>query len=673
MKGMHLLGLVIIVSSLLLGIFYFKEGFIATDTDLANQNAMVQTRLEQYNRVGEILSLTGNVGILGPNSDSLFNSVINTRNDNNESEQQLFTRYPLQDRDTGLSLLARKCEAVKTMDCNVFDRGDFTKDCGVCLDIGKDSTNKPHSGGLVLTEADKKEARDRVKGTPFLPAYQPVLGSCPSGKLVSTKKECLRLQKQLLCEKGTSFGNPNGCSQCFQSGEFSIVDPNDSETANLIVGSGTLLLWGSGGIFTFQNMSNGSQQTDYLSNTPRELRLSGGEGAQFTVTIKAVNVPVDYDDTVIYRVDDLIIFNDKVYRMNEGTGVPGYNPSTPYQERRWDDLGSYQKYQGLKVKPIPQVSGILIGQTNVEGAIFQIDFNRLIIADKVTGRKARVTGTTKEFQYESTTFGTVDISSVYKLSPGFGQETMSLHCTQPFSFVDIQSQESTKCPSSPFVTKEASATFMQSDPCYARGSVPGSYSVECLQGLFLSNGCTSQGKGFPINQNNNLNATRLNLPSLADYIYDKAIIAATGVNTAGIKQEINDWSNASEFCTGKKISSPCDISMGLVSDDCIVYLWDNTGDKTAAGSSYSSSRFQMASGDTKDNMIRRFCTREGSLSPKDMSGKSISENMTYWKKYKTADAVKRAMALVHQNANDPNTTNAEKTPYVRQCYGIVLK
>ena len=39
----------------------------------------------------------------------------------------------------------------------------------------------------------------------------------------------------------------------------------------------------------------------------------------------------------------------------------------------------------------------------------------------------------------------------------------------PFTFVDTTTDEAATCPTSPFVTKQSSAEFLQADPCYKKG------------------------------------------------------------------------------------------------------------------------------------------------------------------------------------------------------------
>jgi hypothetical protein len=162
----------------------------------------------------------------------------------------------------------------------------------------------------------------------------------------------------------------------------------------------------------------------------------------------------------------------------------------------------------------------------------------------------------------------------------------------------------------------------------------------------------------------------MGLTDLAEFIYDKAVTAATGVNSSGVKQTLPDWSKASVFCTGKAITSPCDIVSGTISEDCIAYLWDNMGENKAQGSTYTLA--SLATGLFSTGTTRRFCNRSGTLSPKDMNGANITANMAHWRAMKTVPAVRAAMAKLHLDANDPTTSEPDKRIPIQQCYGITL-
>jgi hypothetical protein len=382
-------------------------------------------------------------------------------------------------------------------------------------------------------------------------------------------------------------------------------------------------------------------------------------------------VPADYDETAVYHVDDLMIFQENVYKMVEGAGAAGFNPLR-LGDRLWMKLGSYINHEP-KTASAAQIYGTLLGGT-AGGGVFQMDVYRLVNNDTITGRKPRAVGTKSNLVVTTEEFGPVQVNPIVIMATGFGKTAMSLRCTEPFTFVDVQSQEATSCPLSPFTTREASANFLQSDPCYARGSGPGKYNLECLQGLFLTNGCVGQGKGYPLTQaNNQLNTgdtASMRLTDLADYIYDKAVTAATGVNTSGVKQTLPEWSKASVFCTGKAITSPCDVVSGVISEDCIAYLWDNMGENKAQGSTYTLA--SIATGLFSTGSTRRFCNRNGSLSPKDINGVNNTNNMKHWKALKTVAAVRAAMAKLHLDANDTNTSENDKKLAITQCYGITL-
>ena len=661
-------GLIVFVIVVLIITYSFREGFL--DQAIAQHDEFTKTYAKKYNDIGMNLAISGTTGVLGGEKDSqdLFGSLTSTFDENGKITQELDNPYPLEENQSGLFGTIDKCEAVKTIDCNAFDDADFTKNCGICFDIGKDSKQKAHTGGLVLLQNDKADA-PRIGAQ--MPQYDATVGSCPAGKLVASKKECLRLQKELACEKGNTFNTPSGCSQCYDDGSYKVVDTNDTDTQHLIEGSGTLYICGTGKMTFSENGQDANKRAlSTLSNSPIVIPLLGSEGNQFNIMVYAVKVPVDYEETVIYHVDDLVIFQENVYKMVEGAGQPGYNPARQ-NDTLWQKIGSYNEYEP-KVAPSPQVYGVLLGGTS-GGGTFQMDIYRLVNNDVLTGRRPRAIGTKSTLTFPTIAFGQVPINPLVIMAPGFGKDKMALVCTEPFSFVNAQSQEASLCPTSPFLTKEASANFLQSDPCYAKGSGPGRYNLECLQGLFLTNGCVSQGKGYPLSASNAFNSDNtatMSLTDLADFIYDKAVTSATGVNASGVKQTMTDWSNASMFCTGRAITSPCDIVSGIISEDCIAYLWDNMGENKAQGSTYTLA--SLATGLFSTGSTRRFCNRSGSLSPKDINGTNNAANMEYWKKMKTVPAVRSAMAALHLNANNKMTSETDRTIPIQNCYGIVL-
>jgi len=136
---------------------------------------------------------------------------------------------------------------------------------------------------------------------------------------------------------------------------------------------------------------------------------------------------------------------------------------------------------------------------------------------------------------------------------------------------------------------------------------------------------------------------------------------------------MNAWSAASVFCTGVPINSPCDAldEDGKLTDDCIVYLWDNQGENKIPKNTYSLTSFARSLFDT--GTINRFCTRDGTYSPMDSSNKPNLKNLEYWKNQGngTVNAVKAAMSQLHLDANTNLTREDAKAPFVKQCYGIV--
>ena len=665
MQALYLLGTTLLIFILLFVLRSFtKEGFGTNEDAMHSEfNDMMQ---QKYNSVGAALAVTKHEGTLGGDTRGLFGNVTTTVDDNNNIVDNIDNPYPLEEKRSGLFAIIDKCEKVKVADCSAFDDASFSKDCGICLDIGTNSENKSTTGGLVLTTDDKQ-----FYGSKPIPLgsltrdYEPTIGTCPAKRMVSNKAECLRLTNQLRCEKNTTFDDPAGCSQCYDSEGNYIILEGDSQSPS----AGTLYLIGSGNV-----NFNGINKT-LSSTTPTIFQIpnQSGWGSLTLVLEENILKGKPFDIRQHYNKNDIITYNGGVYKQTRNPPWAGFTPEMSYGG--W----VYQGPDDDSAVPIPLfIAGYLASPDAVgakETGYFQIDFYRLILNDAETGRKPRATATLK--------LNSLDVT---KMEPGFNKVRMTLATRYPFTFADQGSPEAGICKTSPFITKSAASAFLNMDPCYKKGTGPGSYAVECLQNTFLTNGCTEQGKGYP---KSNAEAskllydgnTALTLSQIADRIYSAAVLTSTGIKTDGRKAETDDWSEASMFCAGIPISSPCDVptkDTGPLPSECIIYLWDNNGQNTPIESTYSTSLFSSAwslfntSSEpvTKINQ-RKFCTRNGTMSPKNPNGTENATRMSYWKSKGGINAVKALMASIHSTANNPAPPeDPNKAAAILQCYGL---
>ena len=662
------IGIIIILILLLLFIVNNNatndEGFVTAQEQHDDFGLRYQRK---YNKVGNALVATNNEKVLGQETGGLFGSIQDTMSSDGKPKQYVDNPYPLEGGRSGMFAIIDKCEAVKTTDCNIFDNSEFSKDCGICLGtppdkMGINSQGNSIAGGLVLTQSDRNYAKSRQQGN-FLPPYYPTVGSCPAGRMVSTKAECIRVQNDLDCSAGTRLNTPAGCSQCFSNGNYNVVDP--SAEAGIIQGTGVIMVTGSGTLSWSEQNQPSNTGSIALSTTPQRITIGGGESSILTLVLSSPPVPRPYDPSKTYQVNDHIIFNNGIFRMQEGAGAPGYNPNRP-GDKLWQARGSYSSY---RVPP----SAYLAGYITSDGSSFQLDLYRIIQVDTLTGRKPRISNQSKVNGFDTT-----------NMVPGFKETGMNLKVFAPFSFVDPLSQEASQCPSSPFITKASSAEFLDTDPCYRRGSGPGKFNLECLQQIFLNNGCTEAGTAYPSTAAKgsvlmfNSNGQILNISDIADWIYQNALSTSTGLDPDGKQLSIPDWSKASKFCSGVAINSPCDANSGSgpLSSDCITFLWDNQGEnkEIPPGATYDSA--SKAKSLFSRGPINRFCTRKGLKSPVNENGVINTANMEYWKKLggTTAvgvNAVKEAMKLLHSNANNAATSEDSKVDYIKECYGIV--
>jgi hypothetical protein len=138
----------------------------------------------------------------------------------------------------------------------------------------------------------------------------------------------------------------------------------------------------------------------------------------------------------------------------------------------------------------------------------------------------------------------------------------------------------------------------------------------------------------------------------------------------GNKATLKVWSQASEFCTGRKISSPCDADPegGPYSLECLTYLWDNQGENSPSGATYNvppSARSLFTTG--KKN---RFCTRAGLMSPKLPSGDENGPATNVFSNLTSVAAIKNMMNTIWSTANNNSLSEAARLQAMQQCYGL---
>ena len=655
MKSIHILVIMLIVLALLWAYrtldvspkdAKLKEGYDSMDT--AAHNKFVESQEMQYNNVATALRASGRSSALGRESKSLFGTAEIVGFQNYAIEHP----FPLEGKETDLEADRKYCEAVKAADCGIFDRDPtFASKCGICLQGGTNSAKAGTIGGLVITKNDR-EYYTKNKLNPM-----PTLGTCNDGMFVIAKNRCQRVTNQIACSKNSTFNQPTGCSQCFSDSSYYMVEPAS------VSGYGNIYLYGNG-ILTYKQSSDSGPTTVNLSETrATQIILAGPEFENtLSLNVKGQKAATKYSSSQVYVPGDSVIYTGGVYLMLEGASAAGYAPDRP-GDQLWKRPPIPES--SYTPPPPPFIMGYLGGATSKGD--FTMDLYPLVLTDLNTGRKPR-------------TNGSVDKEGVTltKMAPAFGQVEMALQIKPTFTFVEPDSEEGTICSGSPFITTAASAKALSSDPCYTKTSGPGAFSMECLQNVFLANGCLDTGSGYPTDATQltklltGANAAKLTLNQIADKIYNMAIISSTGNDIGGNKVDQKVWSETSVFCTGKPKNSPCDTDTkgaGPLSADCITYLWDNMGENEASvGATFQSrARSLFPSGDTNRN---QYCTREGTMSPRKSDGTINRAAMDYWSSLGGVNAIKNGMMDLHLLANDQNLINDRKWDAITKCYGI---
>ena len=318
------------------------------------------------------------------------------------------------------------------------------------------------------------------------------------------------------------------------------------------------------------------------------------------------------------------------------------------------------------------VSGYLEGETG--RGTFKIDLMTLIQSDLVTQAKPRMMGTKKVNAFRSMSF-----------VPGAKQKQMRLSCMMPFSFLNMYESDAITCDNGPIVTKESSATFLESDPCYGKANSAGNYKLECLQSRWIALGGSVDGTGYPSTPEKGkalqmVNGKGLSLDDIMDQLSTKMTRAITGKQENGSPLSIPEWNEVSMWGLGIPIQTPCDglqKETGPLSRECLSYLYENRGAASRVGSTYTMPASKVASGKGANGVVEgwedvtatnavTYSYPNAPLDPATSSGLAAGQALG------GVEAVKERYDAIHRRANDNTKTNTDRALDVSQAYGITL-
>ncbi len=309
--------------------------------------------------------------------------------------------------------------------------------------------------------------------------------------------------------------------------------------------------------------------------------------------------------------------------------------------------------------PMPYIAGYIQGQT--PRGTFKLDLFNLVESDQVSKSKPKINGSI-----------TVNGFRCLTMIPGTGQTYLNLACIIPFSFLSLYDGDALTCDNGPIITQAASATFLESDPCFGKANKPGNYKLECLQSRWIEMGGTPQGTGYPSNKTKadaiqiDGNGKPLDIDTIVDNLAPKMTSALTGQDATGKNLSIANWNTVSMWATGTPINTPCDgpnKDNGPLSQECLQYLYLNQGINSHIGSTYTLSPSSMASM-LGQKTANTYCQPGTSLDPSTPAGLKFAQGLG------GINAVKQTYDQINRLANDNSQPNAARKKAIQQCYGL---
>jgi hypothetical protein len=315
-------------------------------------------------------------------------------------------------------------------------------------------------------------------------------------------------------------------------------------------------------------------------------------------------------------------------------------------------------------QPPHYLSGFIEGQTARNP--FKVDLNTMIQWDKVTNQRPRMAGT-------KTVSGFRCLSFV----PGTGKDRMILSCLVPFSFLNVYDMGLVGCENGPVITQAASATFLESDPCFGKANQPGNYKLECLQSRWIALGGDMNGTGYPSTQakadaiQKDTMGRALNIDEIMDQLSLRISRGQLGVDAAGNALSIADWNTDSMWAFGLSINTPCDgqnASTGPLSKTCLTYLYRNQGANSRIGATYTMNAGQHATlkGEGFEDQVigTQFNQPDTTADPTTARGLQIGQTLG------GVQSTKNAYDQVNRRANDDSLSNKDRSNAIEASYGV---
>jgi hypothetical protein len=311
--------------------------------------------------------------------------------------------------------------------------------------------------------------------------------------------------------------------------------------------------------------------------------------------------------------------------------------------------------------PLPYIAGFIQGET--PRGTFKLDLFNLVESDQVSKAKPKINGSI-----------TVGGFRCLTMVPGTGQTYINLACIIPFSFLSMYDGDALTCDNGPIITQAASATFLESDPCFGKANQPGNYKLECLQTRWVELGGTSQGTGYPANKTaadaiqKDANGNPLDIDTIVNNLAPKMTAAVTGQDATGKNLSIENWNTVSMFATGTPINTPCDgpsKDNGPLSQECLSYLYQNQGINSHIGPTYTLMPSVMASM-IGQNTPNTYCQPGAGIDPSTPAGLKFAQSLG------GINAVKQSYDQINRLANDNSQSNQARAQAVQQCYGVTI-